>query len=137
MPESVNVRGGWLKFMYIYTIVGAGIFGLGIITIPNVIKPMFRLPSHDPVVFGILGSIYLSSGVLSIFGLRSPVKFVPILLLQLFYKSIWFVGVFLPLLISGILPGHAIMFAGIFVTYIIGNLIAIPFPLVFAKQSDR
>jgi len=136
MSENINVRWGWLKFMYVYTIVGAGGFGLGIIVIPNVMKSMFGLPSQDPIVFGITGSVYLAFGVLSILGLRSPLKFVPVLLLQLFYKLVWFIDVILPLLIRGELPSYAVSFMVIFATYIIGDLIAIPFSYVFAKQSE-
>lgn len=44
MFEDGNVRWGWLKFMYIYTIVGAGGFVLGIIVIPNARKSVFRWP---------------------------------------------------------------------------------------------
>ncbi len=59
---------------------------------------------------------FLAFGFLSIFGLRSPLKFVPVLLLQLCYKSIWFIGVILPLLISAQLPSYAIPIAIIFAT---------------------
>jgi len=36
MPEEHKIRYGWLKAMYIYTIVGAGGFGLGIIVMPTI-----------------------------------------------------------------------------------------------------
>ena len=135
MPEYTNIRWGWLKGMYIYTIVLAGGFGLGIIVVPNVMKSMFRWPDQDPIVLGIAGSVYLAFGLLSILGLRSPLRFVPVLLLQLLYKVIWFLGVVLPLLIVGRFPMHAIMFVVIFATYIIGDLIAIPFSYVLAKEE--
>jgi len=96
MSKDINVHWGWLKFMYIFTIVVAGGFGLGVIFMPNVITSMYRMPKQDPIIFGIVGSVYLAFGILSILGLRSPLKFVPILLLQLCYKVIWFVGVILP-----------------------------------------
>jgi hypothetical protein len=70
-------------------------------------------------------------------GLRSPLKFVPVLLLQQSYKVVWFIGVILPLLIVGKFPTYAILHVVIFATYIIGDLIAIPFPYVFAKESDK
>ena len=41
MAEEMNVRCGWLRFMYVYTIVGAGGFGLGIIIAPGVVKTAF------------------------------------------------------------------------------------------------
>ena len=135
MAVDNNIRWGWLKFMYIYTIIGAGGFGLGIIVVPEVIKSVFGWPFEEPIAIGIVGSVYIAFGILSIFGLWSPLKFTPILLLQLCYKSIWFVAVILPLLVAGRLPSYAIFMAIIFTTYIVGGLIAIPFSYVFAKQS--
>lgn len=136
MAKDTNVRWGWLKFMYIYTIVGAGVFGLAIIVNHSIEQSIFSWPSQDPIVFGITGSTYLSFALLSILGLRSPLKFAPILLLQLSYKVIWFIGVILPVLIAGKFPTYAILYVVIYATYIIGDLIAIPFSYVFAKQLD-
>ena len=92
---------------------------------------------QDPILSGIVGSVYISSGILSVLELRSPLKFVPILLLPLCYKPIWFMGVLIPHIVNNELPLYGIIFAAIFATYIIGNLIAIPFPYVFAKSSDH
>ena len=137
MSQDKNVRWGWLKGMYIYTIVGAGGFGLGIITMPDVMRSMFGWPAQDPIVLGITGSVYLSFALLSILGLRSPLKFAPILLLQLSYKVVWFIGVIFPIVVTAKFPSYAILYVVIFATYIIGDLIAIPFSYVFAKQADR
>ena len=60
MPKEIEVRWGWLKFMYIYTIVLAGGTGLGIIFIPKVMVSMFRMPTQDPIVSGVMGSVYLA-----------------------------------------------------------------------------
>ena len=136
MSQNNNVRWGWLKGMYIYTIVGAGGFGLGIIIIPDVVRSTFGWPGQDPIVFGVFGSVYVAFGLLSILGLRSPLKFTPVLLLQLCYKVVWFIGVLLPILFAGKFQSYALMYVVIFATYIIGDLIAIPFSYVFAKQSD-
>ncbi len=124
--------------MYIYTIVvGAGGFGLGIIAIPDVMRSIFGWPNQDQIIsFGVTGSVYLSFALLSILGLRSPLKFAPLLLLQLTYKVVWFIGVILPILFAGKYPTYALLFTAIYVTYIIGDLIAIPFSYVFAKQPD-
>ena len=137
MSKDINVRWGWLKAMYIYTIIGAGGFGLGIIIMPDVMRSIFGFPSQDPIVFGVTGSVYLSFALLSVLGLRSPLKFAPVLLLQLSYKLVWLIGVILPILFGGKFPTYGILYVVIFATYIIGDLIAIPFPYVFAKQSDR
>lgn len=137
MSEEIKVRWGWLKGMYIYTIVVAGGFGLGIIFIPNLIQSIFRMPSQDPIVMGILGSVYLAFALLSLLGLRSPLKFVPILLLQLGYKVVCFIGIILPILVAGKFPAYAILYVVVFATFIIGDLIAIPFSYVFKKQADQ
>ncbi|MGA7951539.1 MAG: hypothetical protein WCA45_15455 [Thiobacillaceae bacterium] len=136
MHKNILVRWGWLKFMYICNVVGTGLAGLGIITVPDLVKSVFGLPTEDPVTFGIIGCVYLTVGLLSILGLRSPLKYVPILFFQLIGSAVWFVGIVLPLLVAGRLPTHAIPIAILYATYVIGALMAIPFPYVFAKQSD-
>ena len=135
MTKELNVRWGWLKGMYIYTIIGAGGFGLGIIIMPESMRSIFGWPSQDPIVFGVVGSVYLSFALLSILGLRSPLQFTPVLLLSLSYKVVWFIGVIPPLLLAGKFPAYGLLHVVIFASYLIGYLIAIPFSHVFAAQS--
>ena len=137
MASGNAVRWGWLKAMYIYTIVGAGGFGLGMIVAPKAMLSIFGWPRQDPVVFGVTGSIYVSFALLSILGLRAPLKFVPVLVLQLSYKVVWLVGVIVPILLAGKFPAYAILHVIIFATYIIGDLVAIPFSYVFARPTDH
>lgn len=137
MSEDKDIRWSWLKGMYIFTIVGAGGFGLGIIVIPDLMQTIFCWPKYDPVIFGVTGSVWLAFGIVSIFGLRSPLKFVPVLVLQLCYKLIWFIGIVFPLVITGKFPMYAILHVVFMATYIVGDLIAIPFSYVFAKESDQ
>ena len=47
MSKDINVRWGWLKIMYIWTIVGAGGFGLGIIVIPNIMIYIWMAQSRS------------------------------------------------------------------------------------------
>lgn len=135
MSEPFMVRRGWMRSMYLYTIVGAGGFGLGILVMPELMKATFRWPGGDPIPLGITGSVYVAFGVLSALGLRDPLKFAPVLLLQLCYKSVWFLAVVLPLAVRGRFPDHAVVTAVIFATYIIGDLIAIPFRYLLARGS--
>ena len=134
MENQIKIRYGWLKGMYIYTAIGAGLFGLGIILMPETFASMWKMPTQDPINFGIAGSVYLAFGLVSILGLKSPLKFTPILLLQMTYKIIWFIGVILPLVFKGPLQWYALIFIVIFATYIIGDVIAIPFKYLFNKQ---
>ena len=135
MNKDINIRWEWLKIMYWYTIVGAGGFGLFMIVLPENVRSLFGWPTQDPIVFGVTGSVWLAFGLLSILGLKSPLKFVPILLMQLTYKSVWFVGVVFPLLISGNFPNYAILHVVIMASYIIGDLIAIPFSYLFSNKD--
>ena len=135
MSQDKKVRWGWLKGMYIYTIICAGGFGLGVIIMPDVMRSMFGWPVQDPIVLGVNGSVNLSFALLCILGLRSPLKFTPILLLELGYKVVWFIGVFFPIVVTAALPSYALMYVIIFATFIIGDLIAIPFWYVFAKTG--
>ena len=137
MSGNTKIRWGWLKGMYIYTIAVAGFLGVGIIVIPEMIKTKFPWPVEEPTAFGIVGSVYVAFGLLSILGLRSPLKYLPVLLMQLCYKSVWFIGVLIPLLVTAHFPSYATPMVIIFVTYIIGDLIAIPFSYVFAKESKQ
>jgi hypothetical protein len=135
MAEVTGIRWGWLRFMYGYTIVGAGGFGLAILAMPERMRGVFRWPGDEPIALSIVGSVYLAFGVLSVLGWREPLKFVPVLLLQLCYKLAWFVGAVAPLLVSGRFPGYAVPTAVIFATYIVGDLIAIPFSYVLTSHE--
>ena len=137
MSKEIKIRWGWLKGMYVYTIIVTGFLGVGIIVMPEMIRTMLPWPVEEPTAFGIIGSIYVAYGLLAILGLRSPLKFVPLLLMQLCYKVVWFIGVALPLWVSGHFPIYALPMVIIFVTFIIGDLIAIPFSYVFAKEPKQ
>lgn len=135
MSDLSGIRWRWLRFMYLYTILGAGGFGLAMLATPERMKGIFRWPGDEPIALSIVASVYLAFRVLSIFGLRAPHKFVPVLLLRLCYKLVWFVGAVVPLLIAGRFTGYAMLTAAIFATYVIGDLIAIPFSYVFTNHG--
>jgi hypothetical protein len=135
MEDIKSVRFGWLKFMYFYTALGAGLTGLGMLIIPGTINSIFNLPVQEPINYGIVGSAFLAFGLVSLLGLRSPLKFAPILLLQMSYKIIWFIGTILPLIIKCRLPFYSISYILIFATYILGDIIAIPFKILLSGKK--
>ena len=135
MKTERPVRWGLLKAMYLYTLVGAGGFGLGVVLAPDWMRSVFSWPQQDPIVFGVTGSVYLAFGLLSVLGLRAPLRFAPLLLLQLSYKVIWMVAVVLPLFLAGTLPRYALLHVVVFASYIVGDLVAIPFADLF-KRSE-
>jgi len=135
MKNNVSIRRGWLKVMYMYTLVVSGGMGLGMILFPDTIQSILRFPPQDPVMLGACGSIFLALGLISLMGLRSPLKFVPVLLLELVYKPIWLVAVALPLFLEGRFPFYVVTMSAIFITFIVGDLIAIPFSHLFRNRE--
>jgi hypothetical protein len=85
------------------------------------------MPAQDPFILGVAGGAWLAFGIIAAVGLRSPLAFAPIFLVQLGYKVLWLAGVFLPQALRGTLPLYAWVLAGIFASYIVLDLVAIPF----------
>ena len=135
MESNVSIRRGWLKGMYMYTLVVSGGMGLGMILFPDTIQSILRFPPQDPVMLGACGSIFLALGLISLMGLRSPLKFAPVLLLELVYKPIWLVAVALPLFLEGRFPFYVVTMSAVFITFIVGDLIAIPFSHLFRNRE--
>ena len=134
MDNSFHVRRGWLKAMYLYTLIGAGGTGFGMVFFPDFMRSTFGMPVQDPVVFKLYGSVLLASGLAAIPALRRPLKFVPLLLIQLIYKPIWLAVIAVPMFLKGQFPLYVVLFGVIFLTYIIGDLIAIPFSYLFSRE---
>jgi hypothetical protein len=86
-------------------------------------------------MLGACGSIFLALGLISLMGLRSPLKFAPVLLLELVYKPIWLVAVALPLFLKGRFPFYVVTMSAVFITFIVGDLIAIPFSHLFRNRE--
>lgn len=135
MSRNHRVRWGWLKGMYAYTILGAGAFGIGILLAPELTRSVMGFPAQDQVIsFGVTGSVYLAFALLSILGLRSPLTYAPVLLLQLGYKAIWILAVVVPSVVAGTFPAHAGLPLLIYATYVLGDLVALPFPYLFSEE---
>ncbi|MDD4877273.1 MAG: hypothetical protein PHQ86_09175 [Dehalococcoidales bacterium] len=134
MAGDFKVRINWMRGMYVFTIIAAGLFGLGMLIMPGLVKSMNAWPADEPICFGTLGCLWAASGILSILGLRDPLKFSPLFLMQLFYKSLWFIFVVAPLVIAGKFPAYGISFVIIFAIFTIGDIIATPFAYLFKKQ---
>lgn len=90
----------------------------------------------DPVK-GVAFSFWAALSLLSGLGLRYPLKMLPLLLLQLLYKSIWLIVVALPLW-SAV---HSTELAKAMIMGVPVDLIVIPWPYVLAnyvkKRGDR
>jgi len=90
----------------------------------------------DPVR-GAAYSLWATLSLLSGLGLRYPLQMLPLLLFQLVYKSIWLVAVGIPLQSTG----QATEMTTVFLVGVALDLIAIPWPYIYAhylkKPGDR
>lgn len=122
--------------MYIYTAIIAGGFGIAEILAQSRVQSMLDMPAQDPLVFGLSASVFLAFGLIAILGVRSPLKYCPILLVELLYKLVWICGVVVPLGLRGRFPASSLVQVVIFGTFIVGNLIAIPFRYMFGRGIE-
>ena len=130
-----NFRIGWMRFMYAIILVAAGGTGLVILLAPEVLTDLLGWPFPEPLFPGAYAGCLVAFGILSALGLRSPVKFVPVLMFQLCYKSTWVALVIVPLWMRGELPSYHGLVTFFMVSAIIGDLVAIPFGHIFRKSN--
>jgi hypothetical protein len=130
-----NFRLGWMRFMYAFTLVAAGSTGLAILFVPEVLTNLLGWPFPEPLFPGAYAGCLVAFGILSAFGLRSPVKFAPVLFYQLCYKVTWVALVIVPLWMRGELPSYHWLVTFFMVGAIVGDLIAVPFTYLFKKSA--
>ena len=118
--------------MYALTFIAAGIAGVSGLT--NSFKSALSIPSAEPFLSGVAYSMWLTLAILSIAGLRSPLKYTPVLMFGMTYKTVWLLAVVVPNLMSGVALPQSVIFNGVsWIFVIIGYAIAIPWKHVFAK----
>src|ERR1700693_294878 len=133
MSEEVSLfRLYLMRLLYLLNFVA-----LGISVWPGLIhhgKPW------DPM-HGIAVSCWAALSVLSGLGIRYPLKMLPLLLMQFFYKSVWVLAVGLTLRSAGQLAPVAADLFSVCSKGLVVDLLVIPWPYVLAhyvkKPGDR
>lgn len=134
MEKIKKIRIFWLKMMYVSTLVIAGGLGVGLLIFRDATQWIFGIVcSH--ILSGLIGSMFLAFALLSVLGLRNPVRFVPLLCLQLLYKLIWICFIAIPLFFTGEIAIDMIVVIIVFLAVIIGDMIAIPFHILFEGKQ--
>lgn len=133
MSEEVSrLRLYLMRAVYLLTFLG-----LGYSVWPQIISPD---KLWDPLT-GVAFSFWAAYSALMGLGVRYPLKMLPLLILQLFYKSVWFLAVILPLRSAGQLDLAATGMIRTFAIAVVLDLIVIPWPYVLAnyvrKRGDR
>ena len=81
---------------------------------------------------GVTISFWAAFSLLNLFGVRFPLRFTPILLLQLLYKSAWVIGTYLPARKAEVLNDSLNSFFWVCVAGVVLNLLIIPWRFVYA-----
>lgn len=92
MPDVSTFRLFLLRAMYAFMAVG-----LAIGRLPGILNPPADIANAGTVV----GSVLAAIALLSLLGLRYPVKMLPLLFFELLWKVLWVLGWGLPLWWSG------------------------------------
>ena len=123
-----------LKYLFYFIIIIEIPLGLFMLIAPDLFIGLLGFPPQDPLMYGVAASIWLAFGVISILGVREPMKYVPILLFQFTYKCIWFVGVIVPAAIAEQIGMSGIFMIVTFAIFVICDIIVIPWDTIIKKE---
>jgi hypothetical protein len=122
MKQDVSrLRSFFLRFLYLFNAVVVGFAAW-----PQV----FRQEQPWDLMHRVVWTIYAAFSCLMLLGVLLPLRMLPLLLMQLMYKTIWMVAVALPLW----LQGHLSMISGtmsFFAVIVMLDLAAIPWSFVY------
>lgn len=125
MSEDVStLRLYLMRFLYLGNFVG-----LGLSVWPAIVN---HEGPWDPVR-GVAFCFWAALSALSGLGIRYPLKMLPVLLMQLLYKAIWLIVVWVPLRSAGQTTG---LTKGM-VIGLVADLIVIPWPYVWVNYVRR
>ena len=79
--DEIMVHPKWLRFMFAVNVFLTGGFALAMLIGGQAFFDYFGFPAEEPILTGYVPSYMLALAILSILGMRSPVKFSPVLLL--------------------------------------------------------
>ena len=89
--------------------------------------------SQMDVLTGVSISFWAAFSLLNLLGVRFPLKFLPILLLQLLYKSAWILGTYYPAWSTENLDEHLQSFFWVCVAGIALNLLILPWKYIYQE----
>ena len=120
--ELSKIRIYMMKFVY-----GMTFLLLGYRMWSYLLNPEELIPSMDGVAY----SFWAAYATMMGFGLRYPAKFLPLIILQLFYKSVWILTVALPLRMAGELDSGSADMLQSFTIAVVIDLFVIPWAYAY------
>lgn len=86
---------------------------------------------------GVAISFWASYGFLMGFGIRYPIKMLPMIFLQLVYKAFWIIGTYLPAMSANAVDDDLQSFYWVCVTAVIIDTVAIPWGYVWKAYGKE
>lgn len=128
-----------MKVLFFANILWAGVPGLLITFFPKfaqsqILPYMVGSVPQDMMTVRILSSIWLAVGLVSLFGLFSPLPVAGVFVVQIIYKVVWISVAVLPALLRG--ETRALPLAVGFVVMIVGFAFATPWSYLFSAQAS-
>ncbi|MBO0323786.1 hypothetical protein J0X14_15860 [Muricauda sp. CAU 1633] len=116
----------------------SGLFFLNFISlaVDNWSIILFTKEQLDPLS-GVGVSFYAALSLLSLFGIRFPLKFTPLLLIQLIYKSAWLLGVYLPAINLGAINANIQSWFLPMAIGIVIDVVVIPWKYVYVEYCKN
>lgn len=129
MTDNVSmVRLYALRVLYLGNFVGLAV---------NLWPTLVRPPEPVAPLPGVAFAFWAALSILSALGLRYPLKMLPVLFMQLTYKSVWLLAVALPLWSSGLWSASAAGLFNVMAMGAVADLLIIPWPYVFANYVRK
>ena len=120
----------WMRLMFAANVLGAGVPGLLVTFFPAYAQRyLFDGAAQDGLVFGVTGSVWLAIALISVLGLRNPVQFAGVFMVQIVYKTLWITLVGLPAMFQG--DERAQFFVFFFTLVTLGFTFAVPWQQLF------
>ncbi|MCK0094305.1 hypothetical protein MWU60_01875 [Yoonia sp. F2084L] len=122
-----------LRIMFTGAILGAGVVGALTLFAPHVAgRYVFCGATVVDSYLRILGALWLSLGLVAGLGLLRPMDFLPVLLIQVIYKSAWLATVAYPAIVQGNRDTGLLFLAGLFTIWVAALSLTIPFSRIVA-----
>jgi hypothetical protein len=109
--EKLKLHPNRIRIMFVVGIVLDGALGLALLIAPVKMFSLLGFPSEELIWAGAGSSISAAVGILFAVGLRSPLKYSPLLLLQLLAWVLYYPAVIIPKIVTGTLPSYADFFS--------------------------
>ena len=91
--NSSSNHSGLLRIMQLYSIVGAGVFGLIHMFAPGILETILDAPENSLMLGDMfVGAVFLSFALVGILTFKSPEAYAPVASFQGVYKTVWCVA---------------------------------------------